>query len=114
VTEPLDGYVEIAGLNVPLDVAPTLMAAIRTIYASQVEGLDDATAVAVVTKAVMVDVLDRYALWLGAADLQATLAPLQQAVTDAQTEGQSQIAAARAAAAASAACILAPGQQPPA
>lgn len=106
MTAPPPGYVQIAGLNVPDDVAPTLLEAIRAIYATQTAGLSDEDAVATVTWALMADLLTRYAVWSTTRDTQQAIATAQAAAAAAQTAAQQQITHAQLAAGAAAARII--------
>lgn len=109
-----NGYVEVAGLFVPVDMAPTVMAAVRAIYATEVEGMSNVSAVAQVTKSVMADLLERNAVWEGTQAMQAEIASLQDALATAQARHRDAIETARLAARQAAARLLGPEDTPPA
>lgn len=103
-----NGYVEVAGVFVPEDLAPTVMTAIRAIYADQVAGMDDASAVAQVSKSVMADLLERNAVWAGTVAMQTEIGRLQDQLATAQATHRDAIETARLAARAQAVRLLGP------
>lgn len=106
------GYQEVAGLFIPVDMVPNVMAAVRSIYAVETAGMDDVSAVAQVTKAVIADLLERYAVWQGTVVMQAEVGALQDALATAQIRHRTAIEAARVAALTQASRLLGPEETP--
>lgn len=90
MTDPTPTYVPIAGLKVPAELVPQIVAAMRWQYPAETDGKTDNAAVKAALRAMVKDLLSRYALAVGVEQVEVEVKNTRQQYEEAARQSRQQ------------------------